>query len=177
MYSILQYTKPFFYCNMPLSRCLVYCNMPLWRCLDCCDRMIQNESRDPNGSNVCLFSAASCTSQCNLRAENHRCILFSIFTRWRCYDVPTAIVAFLRRFNGVLSRSQVIMSSDSRSPSPMCEEAVEEPLHSPRRTSRANSPSSCRASGNSRSPSTSHIRWPSAVSIGTPNIVHIMHVC
>ena len=32
---------------------------PLSRCLDRCDRMIQNESRDPNGGNVCLFSAAT----------------------------------------------------------------------------------------------------------------------
>ena len=31
---------------------------PLSRRLDRCDRMIQNESRDPNGGNVCLFSAA-----------------------------------------------------------------------------------------------------------------------
>ena len=26
--------------------------MPLWQCLDRCDRMIQNESTDPNGGNV-----------------------------------------------------------------------------------------------------------------------------
>ena len=37
-------------------------------CLDRCDRMIQNESRDPNGGNVCLFSAATCTSQCKFRS-------------------------------------------------------------------------------------------------------------
>ena len=37
-------------------------------------------------------------------AEN-RCNLFSIFTPWRSHGVPTAIVAFLRRFHGVLSRS------------------------------------------------------------------------
>ena len=37
-------------------------------------------------------------------AEN-RCILFSIFTPWISHGVPTAIVAFLRRFLGVLSRS------------------------------------------------------------------------
>ncbi len=48
--------------------------------------------------------------------------------------------------------TQVIRSSDSRSPSPLCEQTVEEPPQSPRRTSRANSPSSCRASSKSRSP-------------------------
>ena len=37
-------------------------------------------------------------------AEN-RCNLFSIFTPWRSHGVPTAIVAFLRRFHVVLSRS------------------------------------------------------------------------
>ena len=36
---------------------------PLSRRLDRCDRMIQNESRYSNGGNVCLFSAATCTSQ------------------------------------------------------------------------------------------------------------------
>ena len=35
---------------------------------DRCNRMIQNEFRDPNGGNVCLFSAATCTSQCKLRS-------------------------------------------------------------------------------------------------------------
>ena len=30
--------------------------------------MIQNESRDANGSNVRLFKAATCTSQCKLRS-------------------------------------------------------------------------------------------------------------
>ena len=34
--------------------------MPLSRRLDRCDRVIQNESRDPNGDNVCLFSAVTC---------------------------------------------------------------------------------------------------------------------
>ena len=41
---------------------------PLSRHLDRCDRMIQNESRVPHGGNVCLFSAALCTSQCKLRS-------------------------------------------------------------------------------------------------------------
>ena len=34
------------------------------RRLDRCDRMIQNESRNSNGGNVRLFTAATCTSQC-----------------------------------------------------------------------------------------------------------------
>ena len=44
-------------------------------------------------------------------AEN-RCIIFSIFTPWRCHGVPTAIVAFLRRFHGVLSRSCGVLVGD-----------------------------------------------------------------
>ena len=39
---------------------LVVHNRPLSRCLDRCDRMIRNESRYPNGGNVCLLSAATC---------------------------------------------------------------------------------------------------------------------
>ena len=44
--------------------------------------MIQNESRDLNGGNVRLFSAATCTSQCNLRslcANAHQSILIYTF--------------------------------------------------------------------------------------------------
>ena len=44
-------------------------------------------------------------------AEN-RCILFSIFIPWRCHGVPTGIVAFLRRFHGVLSRSRRVLVGD-----------------------------------------------------------------
>ena len=44
-------------------------------------------------------------------AEN-RCILFSIFTPWRCYGVPTAIVPFLLRFHGVFSRSCGVLVGD-----------------------------------------------------------------
>ena len=44
-------------------------------------------------------------------AEN-RCILFSIFTPWRSHGEPTAIVAFLRRFHGVLSRSCGVLVGD-----------------------------------------------------------------
>ena len=29
---------------------------------------IESEANDPKGGNVCLFSAGTCTSQCNLRA-------------------------------------------------------------------------------------------------------------
>ena len=40
----------------------------LSRRMDRCDRMIQNESSDPNGGNVCLSSAVTCTSQWKLRS-------------------------------------------------------------------------------------------------------------
>ena len=49
---------------------MVLPHRPLSRRLDRFDRMIQNESND---GNVCLFSAATHTSQCklrSLRAEN-----------------------------------------------------------------------------------------------------------
>ena len=39
------------------------CNRPLSRRLDRCDRVIQNESSDPNGGNICSFSGATCTSR------------------------------------------------------------------------------------------------------------------
>ena len=42
----------------------------------------------------------------------NRCILFSIFTPRRCHGVPTAFVAFLRRFHGVLSRSCGVLVGD-----------------------------------------------------------------
>ena len=41
---------------------------PLSRRLDRYDHMIQKESSDPNGGNVCLFSAATCMSQCKLHS-------------------------------------------------------------------------------------------------------------
>ena len=44
--------------------------------------------------------------------SENRCILFSIFTPWRSHGVPTAIVAFLRRFHGVLSRSCGVLVGD-----------------------------------------------------------------
>ena len=55
---------------------------PLSRRLDRCDRMIQNESRGPNGGNMCLFSAATCTSQCkfrSLRTNAHLSALLDTF--------------------------------------------------------------------------------------------------
>ena len=50
--------------------------------------------------------------------------------------------------------------TDSRSPSPLCEQgqAVEEPPMSPRGRSQTNSPSSCRASSVSRSPCTQPLK-------------------
>ena len=36
---------------------------PLSRRLDRCDRVIHNESGDPNGGNMCSFSGAMCTSR------------------------------------------------------------------------------------------------------------------
>ena len=38
------------------------CHRPLSRRLDRCDRVIHNESGDPNGGNMCSFSGATCTS-------------------------------------------------------------------------------------------------------------------
>ena len=35
----------------------------LSRRLDRCDRVIQNESGDPNGGNMCSFTGATCTSR------------------------------------------------------------------------------------------------------------------
>ena len=57
----------------------------------------------------CEISQSAVGSPTN--AEN-RCILFSMFTPWRCHGVPTAIVAFLRRFHGVLSRSCGVLVGD-----------------------------------------------------------------
>ena len=36
---------------------------PLSGRLDRCDRVVQNESGDPNGGNMCSFSGATCTSR------------------------------------------------------------------------------------------------------------------
>ena len=38
-------------------------HMPLSRRLYRCDRIIHNESGDPNGGNMCSFSGATCTSR------------------------------------------------------------------------------------------------------------------
>ena len=53
------------------------------RRLDRCDRMMQNESRVPNGGNVCLFSAATCTAQCRLRSLRANARLSALFYTFR----------------------------------------------------------------------------------------------
>ena len=45
------------------------CNRPLSRRLDRCDRVIHNESGDPNGGNMCSFSGATCTSRVRHNAD------------------------------------------------------------------------------------------------------------
>ena len=42
---------------------------PLSRRLDRCDRIIHNESGDPNGGNMCSFSGATCTSRVRHNAD------------------------------------------------------------------------------------------------------------
>ena len=42
---------------------------PLSRRLDRCDRVIHNESGDPNGGNMCSFSGAMCTSRVRHNAD------------------------------------------------------------------------------------------------------------
>ena len=44
-------------------------NRPLSRRLDRCDRVIHNESGDPNGGNKCSFSGATCTSRVRHNAD------------------------------------------------------------------------------------------------------------
>ena len=44
-------------------------NRPLSRRLDRCDRVIHNESGDPNGGNMCSFSVATCTSRVRHNAD------------------------------------------------------------------------------------------------------------
>ena len=50
-----------------------YCELvsyrPLSRRLDRCDRVIHNESGDPNGGNMCSFSGATCTSRVRHNAD------------------------------------------------------------------------------------------------------------
>ena len=43
--------------------------MPLSRRLDRRDRVIHNESGDPNGGNMCSFSGATCTSRVRHNAD------------------------------------------------------------------------------------------------------------
>ena len=42
---------------------------PLSRRLDRCDRVIHNESGDPNGGSMCSFSGATCTSRVRHNAD------------------------------------------------------------------------------------------------------------
>ena len=42
---------------------------PLSRRLDRCERVIHNESGDPNGGNMCSFSGATCTSRVRHNAD------------------------------------------------------------------------------------------------------------
>ena len=44
-------------------------NRHLSRRLDRCDRIIHNESGDPNGGNMCSFSGATCTSRVRHNAD------------------------------------------------------------------------------------------------------------
>ena len=46
---------------------------PLSRRLDRCDRVIQKESGDPNGGNMCSFSGATCTSRVRHNAHYVPC--------------------------------------------------------------------------------------------------------
>ena len=46
---------------------------PLSRRLDRCDRVIQKESGDPNGGNMCSFSWATCTSRVRHNADYVPC--------------------------------------------------------------------------------------------------------
>ena len=48
---------------------LFFPNRPLSRRLDRCDRVIHNESGDPNGGNMCSFSGATCTSRVRHNAD------------------------------------------------------------------------------------------------------------
>ena len=45
-----------------------------------CDRMTQNESRDSNGGNVRMFTAATSTSQCMLRLLRAHARLSGVYT-------------------------------------------------------------------------------------------------
>ena len=54
--------------NSPIQR-----NRPLSRRLDRCDRVIQKESGDPNGGNMCSFSWATGTSRVRHNADYVPC--------------------------------------------------------------------------------------------------------
>ena len=58
---------------------------PLSRRLDRCDRVIQKESGDPNGGNMCSFSGATCTSRVRHNAHYvpYAQIRFDLYDRQR----------------------------------------------------------------------------------------------
>ena len=53
--------------------CGICIHRPLSRRLDRCDRVIQQESGDPNGGNMCSFSGATCTSRVRHNADYVPC--------------------------------------------------------------------------------------------------------
>ena len=53
----------------PLLAAAAYSIRPLSRRLDRCERVIHNESGDPNGGNMCSFSGATCTSRVRHNAD------------------------------------------------------------------------------------------------------------
>ena len=58
------------------------CNRPLSRRLDRCDRVIQDESGDSNGGNVCL------TSQCELRSLRVNSGMLNVIRIVTYYTLP-----------------------------------------------------------------------------------------
>ena len=59
-------------CQFSRKKCYVtleWPHRPLSRRLDRCDRVIHNESGDPNGGNMCSFSGATCTSRVRHNAD------------------------------------------------------------------------------------------------------------
>ena len=55
--------------------------------MDHCDRMIQNESRNSNGGNVRLFTAATLTSECKLGSLRAHARLSALLYTFREYSL------------------------------------------------------------------------------------------